>query len=288
MLRAGARVAVVAPAGVYPPARLAAGLAVASGWGLTMVAAPNLGARHRFHAGTVAQRASDLRWALTAPDIDAVWFARGGAGTVHLLDQLPYDALDTRPIIGFSDASALFAALAGRGRAVHGPVLTQLGEGADEDSREVLRALLMEGRPAPLPGERVAGPVIEVQGHLTGGNLTVLASLCGTPWAWSARDGIAVLEDIGEAPYRLDRCLAQLLAAGAFEGVRGVALGEFTDCSPPAGADWTLLDALLERLEPLGVPIVGGLPVGHGPRNRAWVVGAKARLGPGGVFVEQA
>lgn len=260
-------------------------MALASSWGLELVRAPNLSARHRYLAGTVEQRAEDLAWAMTAPDISAVWFARGGYGTAQLLGRLPLDALDDRPIIGFSDATALFCAMAGRGRAVHGPVLHSLADLADPDSQEALRALLMEGVSAPLPGAAVQGPFSPVIAPLTGGNLTVLASLCGTPWAWSARDHIAVLEDVGEAPYRLERGLNQLIASGALDGVAGVALGEFKDCDPRAGVPWTLLDVLVETLAPLGVPIVAGLPVGHGSRNRAWTLGAIAELYSGGLRV---
>ncbi len=277
--------AVVAPAGIFAPARLEAGLDRLRSFGLQPVLAPNLDAKHRFNAGTAEQRAADLRWAVSAPDLDAVWFARGGYGTAHLLDALPAGALDQRPIVGFSDATALFCALRGRGRAVHGPVLTSLGTLADDDTVEATRALLLEGRAPSLPGEAVAGPRGAVRGALTGGNIAVLASLCGTAHAWQAAGGIAILEDTGEAPYRLDRCLHQLICAGAFAGVCGIALGEFVNCDPPPGAGWTLLEVLLERLEPLGVPIVAGLPVGHGAANRPWVVGAQAVLDGEGVHV---
>lgn len=287
MLRPGNRVAVVAPAGIYAQERLERGLDQLRDWGLVPVPAPNLGQRHLFNAGTAAQRAADLRQALVEPGIDAVWFARGGYGTVHLLDEVPYERLDGRPVVGFSDATALFTALAGRGRAVHGPVLTSLGTLADEDTIEATRALLMEGRPSDLPGEPFVGPDRVVRGPLTGGNIAVLASLCGTPWAWRAAGRIAILEDVGEAPYRLDRALYQLIRAGALEGVRGIALGELSGCAAPPDAGWTLEEVLAERLAPLGVPVLRGLPVGHERRNRPWVLGMEAELGPGGVRVVQ-
>lgn len=285
MFAKGARIAIVAPSGVFDPSRLETGAALAASWGLELVRAPNLDARHRYLAGTVEERAADLRWALTDPDIQGVWFARGGYGTAQLLRHLPLDALDERPVVGFSDATALFTAMRGRGHAIHGPVLHSLADLADADSQEALRALLVEGRPSELPGESLNGTVSPLIAPLTGGNVAVLASLCGTPWAWSARGKIAVLEDIGEAPYRLDRALSQLLDAGALDGVLGVALGEFVNCNPPSGASWTLREVLAERLAPLGVPVLWGLPVGHGARNRAWTVGATAELHEGGLRV---
>ena len=277
--------AVVAPAGIYDPERLKRGMDLGRSWGLEFVDSPHLGDRHRYLAGTAEARSQDLRWALSAGHIDAVWFARGGYGTVQTLDALP-DRMDRRPIIGFSDATALHVALRGRGRPIHGPVLNALAALNDADSQEALRALLLEGGTVHLSGERVAGPSGAVRGPVTGGNLTVLASLCGTRDAWSAAGQIVVLEDVGEAPYRLDRALTQLLRAGAFVGARGIALGEFVSCKPPEGADWTLLDVLLERLGPLGVPIVAGLPVGHGARNHAWPVGGAGVLDAEGLHVD--
>lgn len=281
------RIAVVSPAGRFSPERLALSEALLAGWGLELVPAPGLNAPGRYTAGDRRARAADLAWALQSPGIDAVWFARGGYGTVHTLPYLPWEALRGRPVWGFSDATALFGAMQGRGvtGAVHGPVLQSLADHVDEDSRAATRALLLEGRASPLPGQQIAGPLREVSGPLLGGNLAVMASVCGTPWAWRARGAILVLEDIGEAPYRLDRCLTQLLESGALDGVLGVALGEFTRCPLPRDADWTIEQQLAELLEPLDVPVVAGLPVGHGARNRPWAQGARATLHARGVDV---
>jgi muramoyltetrapeptide carboxypeptidase len=276
-------VAVVAPGGAVDPDRLAPGLELLRAWGLEPVLGPHLHARRRWLAGRAEERAADLAWALGAPDLDAAWFARGGSGTADLLPLLPWERLaPRRPAIGFSDATALLTAFAGRGRtAVHGPVVATLGE-ADEPTREALRALLLEGRAPRLPGRLLCGPARAVHGPLLGGNLTVLASLCGTPWALRAAGALLLLEDVDEAPYRLERALGQLLAAGALAGVRGVAVGELRGC----GDDPAALEALLrDRLEPLGAPVLHGVPVGHGPRNLPFVHGGPATLDPQGVTV---
>lgn len=276
----GARVAIVAPGGAIDEARLEAGLAVLREWGLEPVAGPHLRRRHRWLAGPAAERAADLTWALTSPDVRAVWLARGGSGTADLLPELPWGRLDGRAVIGFSDATALFTALAGRGRrAIHGPVIQTLGE-ADPETRAALQALLFEGRAPTLPGRLLAGPERTVSGPLLGGNLTVLATLSGTPWALRAAGALLLLEDLDEAPYRLERALGQLLAAGALAGVRGVGIGQLLRC----GDDPTALEAMLrERLAPLGVPILADLPVGHGPRNLPFLHGSPATLSPQGV-----
>jgi muramoyltetrapeptide carboxypeptidase len=254
-------------------------------WGFSLVAGANLNATHRFNAGTEVQRAADLVWALTDPSIDAVWFARGGYGTARLLDQVPWSEVDRRPVIGFSDATALFSAFAARGvgRGIHAPVLHSLVDLADERSRDALRRLLTEGVPTAMPGWHLAGPDTSAQAPVVGGNLCVLASLAGTPWALEGRDRIVLLEDVGEAPYRVDRMLGQLVDSGGLTGAVGIALGRFIGCEAPADVAWELHDVIRDRLAPLGVPVIAGLPVGHGADNIAWVQGSVGMLGGGGI-----
>lgn len=284
-LRAGARVAVVAPSGVFDPARLEVGMEALRGWGLEPVEAAHLRARHRFTAGTVAQRADDLRAALADPSVEAIWFARGGYGTAQLLDAVDWSALRGRPLIGFSDATAAFAALraAGLRGGLHAPVLHSLVDHADAASQAALRRLLMEGVAPRLPGRWLAGPAAPVQGPLVGGNLCVLASLAGTPWALRAAGAVLLLEDVAEPPYKLHRLLLQLRQSGALAGLAGLALGTFTGCEPASAADYTLIDVILDALDGLGVPVIGGLPVGHGPENWPVWMGAPVELSPEGL-----
>lgn len=287
LLQVGARVAVVSPSGVHDPERLARGVALGESWGLSFAMAPHVGARFRYTAGTVAERAADLTWALTAPDIDAVWFTRGGFGTAHLLEAVPWDRVDTRPVIGFSDATALFAAMWARQRgvAVHGPVLHSLADHTDRQSRAGLRALLLDGGPVHLPGAQVAGPVGPVEGPLIGGNLCVLASLAGTPFAPAARGCVLLLEEIGERPYQVDRLVTQLDRSGALDGVRGVVLGDFIAPRHDADAGIDMVEVLCDLLAPLGVPVVAGVPIGHGRRNAAVRLGGVVQLRADGLHV---
>lgn len=139
---------------------------------------------------------------------------------------------------------------------------------------------LLAGEPVePLQGETwVEG---EATGWLCGGNLCMLAATAGTRHQLRARDAIVILEEVDEVPYRVDRLMQQCLSAGVFDGVRGVALGSFTNCSPPADASWTLRDVLMDHLAPLGVPVLAGLPVGHGSENHAFPWGVPARIAGG-------
>ncbi len=275
------RVAVVAPAGRFDVARANAGRAVLEARGLRVDPLPDDPADPEgYLAADDATRARRLRAALTDPDVDAVWAVRGGYGVTRLLDGLDLDALlaaaRPRPLVGFSDLTPLLHALAARGwPAIHGPVLTSLAA-TDPADLPALWACLDGRPPPPLRGQAaVAGTAA---GPLVGGNLALLAATAGTPWAVAARDAVLVLEDVGEPLYRLDRMLTQLASAGLLAGVRAVLLGTFTDCRPPAPAadpEAAVRDALAARVAALvpGVPVVTGLPIGHGSRNAAWPVG---------------
>ncbi len=283
-LREGDRVAVVSPAGPTWPDRLEAGVAVLESWGLRVRVEPPGEASESWLAGDDAYRAAAFARSWADPDIAAVWTSRGGFGTQRMLDLVDWDTLARaapKLLVGFSDVTALHQAVATRwGLAtVHGPGVAALADGTPEAVEQV-RALVMDGGPLTLHGTPVGGhpaptaPAITAEGTVTGGNLAVLASCTGTPLVRPAAHGIALLEDVGEAPYRLDRQITQLLRSGWFDDVRGVALGDFTRCGEPGEAESLLLD----RLAPLGVPVVTGLPVGHVPGNRALPLGVHARL----------
>jgi muramoyltetrapeptide carboxypeptidase len=274
MLPENARIAVVSPSGIVDLDRLARGEEVLRSWGYRVERMDGCGARWRYLAGEDATRGSDLLRAFSG-EYDAVWMARGGYGLARLLRDLPFEELAPVPFLGFSDGTAMLTALAQAGRpAVHAPVLTHLGDTADEESRAHLRALLC-GETRPLPVRPVANVrATRVEGPLLGGNLSVLASLCGTPWQLDGRGAIVVLEDIGEAPYRVDRLLRQMLDSGSIDEAAAIVLGEFSGTTFPDGASWDLEAIVTDALESHGVPLYSGAPIGHGARNRAFVLGS--------------
>jgi len=291
MLVPGSQIAVVAPGHPFFPERLEAGLAVLRSWGLEPVMMPNLTARYRYTAGTRRQRRDDLLQALTDPAYQGVWYARGGSGTVHLMDALPVDRLDTRPIFGFSDATTLLSTLWNRraGMPVHAPVLHTLGSSSSADTVDAMRRMVFEGPNERFwPGVAIAGAELVAEGPVVGGNLCVLASLCGTPHQLDASGCILLLEEVGEVAYKVDRLVTQLRAAGAFKGVLGVALGEFTGTRIPDDSGWSIDDVVVECLEGLDIPIVTGLPVGHGARNLPFVIGEPGQLSAHGLLLSGA
>lgn len=284
MISPGAPIALVAPSGIFDPERLAQGMAAARARGLDLAPFPGMLAPHRFLASDDATRRRHLIEALTSPAYAAVWIVRGGYGITRLIGDLPLDRIDARPVIGFSDVTGLFQALWPRGTLVHAPMPHSLPSTDAEWVDDLFDVLAGRGRRA-LIGEswiegRVTAPVIV-------GNLTLFAALCGTKYAPAFRDHVVVLEEIGEVPYRVDRLLVQLRQSGAFEGVAGVAFGDFERCDPPAGASYTLRDVLVDAVRDLGVPVVGGLPVGHGRRNAALVWGERVTLGEGQLIRER-
>ncbi len=269
---------VFAPSGNFDPSRLEAGLAWVRSKGLEPVLSPGLGRRHRYLAGDDELRLSDLIWALTDPGLDAAWMARGGYGLTRLLHRVPWAAVPPRPVLGFSDATALFSGMwaAGVGQPVHAPVLQSLVGHSDEASRHALEGLLFGGQGASWSGRRlVEGDAV---GPLVGGNLCTLASLAGTAHSLACRGCILLLEEVGERPYRVDRLITQLIRAGTLDGVNGVVLGELSDCTERGEPGWDAGLILAERLRELGVPVLAGMPVGHGASNHAFPWGVEARL----------
>jgi len=282
-LRPGDRVAVVAPAGPVVPERLDRGLAVLESWGLSVgVGEHTRGVHERFGylASDDAARADDLMRAWCDPEVQAVFCARGGYGVQRMVDLLDWESIAAagpKVLVGFSDVTALHQAFAARLglSTIHGPVVTSLGAG-DDESRAHLHSLLFDPEPGvaltPSPVETLVGG--RAEGVLVGGNIAMLASEVGSRNSLRAAASIAVLEEIGEEAYRLDRLFTQLLRTGWFDEVLGVVLGTFTDCGLPA----SVRDLVVDRLVPLGVPLLWGAPIGHADRNLAFPYGVPAVL----------
>ena len=253
-------------------------------WGLEVEERPELvGRRWGFLAGADQQRAADLHPGDSSSQAGAALLAcvRGGWGAARLLEQ---DLPDHNAwLLGFSDVtSLLWERLArGRGGAIHGPLLTTLAA-EPAWSRDRLRALLF-GEPLPdLEGEGWQSGV--ATGPLLAANLTVATHLLGTRHLPDLRGAILVLEDVAEAPYRLERMLTHWRLCGALQQLAGIGFGNFRDCvdhdrsDQPSHHYFTAEQVLRERTADLGIPVVAQLPVGHWPGNGALPLGSLARL----------
>jgi muramoyltetrapeptide carboxypeptidase len=279
-VRPGDAVAVVAPAGPFDKTALESGLAVIGGR-YPVRFDERIYSRKRYLAGDDERRFTELTTALADPAIKAVFCARGGYGAMRLLPRLASWAsehsLPAKPLIGFSDITALHQWLQSNGIAsIHAPVLTQLGR-VPAESRQRLFSLLESTAPAePLIGNAtyVGGTV---EGPLLGGNLSVFTRLLGTPFMPPLDGGILLLEDLSEQPYRLDRMWTHLELAGVFRRIRGIALGQFLGCEPREGG-FTAAEVLRDLAAATGVPCASGFPIGHADVNEAVPLGVRVRL----------
>jgi len=242
--------------------------------------------REGYLAGSDARRAAELARAMTDPEVRAIAVVRGGYGAMRIVDALPWGAFarDPKWLVGFSDVTALHALAWRAGVAsVHGPNVTGLSLDAGPPARAAwLASLERPGAPRAWRGLRVvrAG---RAEGPILGGNLALLHAMAAAGRLVVPPGTVLAIEDVTEAPYRVDRMLTSLRLAGHLSSVSAIVLGGFDLCA--AGADGrTVEEALGDCLDGLGVPVVAGAPFGHGAHNEAFVLGAAVRLEGDSVF----
>ena len=283
--------AVVAPAGPIPHARLVQGIAVLERLGFDVRLGAHVLGREGYLAGTDRERALDLVSLWARKDVAAVFCARGGYGTARIVDALTPAFLRRHPKVfcGFSDITTLHAACARAGLvSFYGPMVAwDLAHGATRPPRSrakavalatataisrtggfdeaSLRAMLMESGKGQVVGSPAVEPIVRgrATGRLVGGCLSMLVATLGTPEEIDTAGAILVLEDEMESPYRIDRMLTHLRRAGKLERVRGIVLGDFPECHPEKDAGYELVDLLKDRLGDLGVPVAWRFPIGH-------------------------
>ncbi len=289
---------VIASGALVKQEQVMAAAEVLRGLGHVVSLGEHVFASYRYLAGTIAQRAADLQAALADPEVDAIWIARGGFGSAQLMAGL--DALPVaKPIIGYSDNCVILHEFARRnGVAIHGPCFERIGATEPDKKRlddihEVLSLIdhLRCGHKnqrlaRQFAGHQVAGPVVdELHGKVTGGNLATIVSVMGSPWELDCEDKILLLEDVGEAYYRIERMLLQLQLAGKLQGLVAVGLGEFSNC-PRRDVAHSIEQIFAEYLTPLGIPLFAGLPFGHGQVNRPWILHETGVLTPAGLSLQ--
>lgn len=281
-LLSGARVALIAPAGgLRGPSDVEEAIGNARALGWEPVVGKHALEKAGYFSGTDANRVADLNSALNDPRIDGVWCIRGGYGTMRILSDVDFAALTRRPkaVIGFSDATALHAAIQGSCKIIsyHGPVAR--GDLTDFSRESLARAVVERTDSCGLaPNARtIRGG--RAEGILAGGNLAVLTALCGTPYAPDLSGGILVLEDIREPTYRVDRMLRQLYLSGMLHEVRALVFGACTDCRDTTESGTRTLEELLsEMADLLSVPCMMDIPVGHIADQWTLPLGATAEL----------
>ncbi len=262
---------------------------------------PNAGRVAMYLAGTDQERAADLNTAFADPSVDAVWCLRGGYGSYRILPFLDYETIrkNPKPLIGYSDVTALLNAVHRMTGLVtfHGPMGS---ENLTEFTLSEFKKVLYEARaagsiaapPPPPPLEREGFVDREnrlrriapgkARGPLVGGNISVFATLVGTPFEPDLRGRILLLEEVGEEPKKIDRWLSGFLLTGRLQSLAGIVLGRFNDCGPKDQAayygTWTWQEVCADRLGGLGIPVLAGLRFGHVPDKATLPIGVAAEL----------
>ncbi len=254
----------------------------------------HLFARTAYLAGTDQQRADDVNSMFADSDVDAIICLRGGYGTPRILPFLDYELISRNPkvLLGYSDITAIITAIHAKTGLVgyHGPIAI---ENFSDYTLAEFKKVLMEPTPrtfiaAAPPFEAGEGKIDTenritrivggtARGPLVGGNLSLIASLMGTDYEPEFANRILFLEDVGEAPYRVDRMLTQLLLANKLQQVAGIAFGKFTD-SESSGNTFSLEEVFRDRCANLGVPVIRGLMFGHVDDQTVVPVGIEAEL----------
>ena len=289
-------VGIIAPASAPPdPKNIDRSVAVLERLGFKPKLAPKVRNRWGFLAGSDRDRAGDLMKMFTDRKVKAIICVRGGYGTARLLPLLDFRVIraNAKIFLGYSDITSLHCAFLVKAGLVsfHGPMLNS--DFIKKDLPEfTLQSFLRTLMQPAAPGSICRGYNREevtilrrgkVSGCLIGGNITLLCAALGTPYLPSFKDCILFFEDLDEVPYRFDRMLTQLLNAGLLQQVAGIAIGINANCHDPRAKSakeyrQTLEDVFKERLLPLRVPIVAGLPFGHIPLNATLPVGVRATL----------
>lgn len=295
-LERGDKVAIVSPSGIVLPERVEGAVAAFREWGFQPVTGQHVLESHcTYHTirfgGTRQQRLADLQWALAEDSIKAVLCSRGGYGVVHLLELLDHDAIKRHPkwLIGFSDISGLHALFHKLGiMSIHASMAKHFTEHGTqgEISRAVLN-ILTGGR---WPEYHEQGHAFNREGTatatITGGNLTVLAGLMGTPYNLMKPGQLLFIEDIAEEPYRVERLLYQLRLAGILPQLAGLIVGKFNRYH----ADGRFIETsdedrhqdmntmIRDMVAPYGYPVAFNFPTGHIDRNLPLIEGATATL----------
>ena len=294
-LRPGMTVGLVTPASNVPEDQeLHIAMDLVRSLGFIAKPSANLFSRTQYLAGTDKQRADDLNAMFADPEVDAIFCVRGGYGSGRLLRYLDYDMIAANPkvILGYSDITAILNAIYLRTGLItfHGPIAG--GNFSDYTYDQYNRVLVeptstteignppvFETRPGVVDWENRLTPIVSgsAEGHLVGGNLSLVVTLLGTPFEPNFDGAILFLEDVSEPPYSVDRMLTHLWMTGKLERVAGIVLGKFTDDDYDSNT-FSMEQVMRDRFEPLGIPTLRGTMIGHIEDKTVVPIGIQARL----------
>ncbi len=280
----GDGLAIVSPASIINPDYVKGAVERLTSWQVGVSVSLHCLGELGVYSGTVDERTDDFRNALYTPEVKAILCSRGGYGTVHLLDRLADDvARNPKWIIGFSDISALHALCVSRGiMSLHAPMCKHLtAEPADDRCTQYLRQILFGQIPEYHEKTHPLNRQGEGRGMLVGGNLAVLCGLIGTPYDIFRSGSVLFIEDIAEAPYKIERMLYQLKLAGRLASLSGLIVGRFTEYTENEGLGGTLYELIYRLVEEYDYPVCFDFPVGHVSDNLPLIEGAEVLFSVG-------
>lgn len=284
-LKKGDTIAILAPAGILKgrAETIQKAKELAQSWGLNVVLGENLFNQNNHFAGTDDERAEDFQKALDNPNIKAIWAARGGYGSVRLLDRLDFTKFMGNPkwIIGYSDITAFHNHIHNLGfETLHAMMATSLEEKPEEITKTISsykKALFGEQLSYSIPSSNY-NRLGEVSGQLIGGNLAIVTSMLGSKSQLDTKDKILFLEEIGEYKYSIDRMLQSLKRANYFSTIKAVIIGDISLIKNNTTKWGSSVEQLILDALPKDIPILFDFPAGHEPDNRAMIFGRKIKM----------
>jgi muramoyltetrapeptide carboxypeptidase len=277
-LKPGDTIGIVAPAGPFDHDLFKQGLNALQSMGFQTRVPDKIYDRSGYLAGSDEHRARLLNQLFEEPRVQAIICARGGFGCLRMLPLVDFEIISAYPkiFVGFSDITALLVAITRRSGLVtfHGPMVTSLATAPELTRCSLSAAITSDTSLAIAPAAGVVLQAGRTTGPVVGGNLATLCHLLGTPFEAGFEDHILLLEDCGEAPYRIDRMLSQMKLAGSFNQIGGIILGSFKDC----GNLDEIYRIFQDSFQDLHIPILAGFEVGHGKLNLTIPVGMTATL----------
>jgi len=252
-------------------------------FGLVPKVYPTCHRHYGYLAGTDEERAADIMDAFLDDSVDGILCARGGYGAPRILPLLDFAAIAAHPKFfgGYSDITAIHLAISRYcGFVTYHCPMASTEENMPGFMRESLCRAMMGEMTGPAWPEKVGRMLVPgaAQGRLTGGNLSLIASSLGTPYAPEVKDKILFLEDVGEKPYRVDRMLTHLANAGLFRDAAAIVLGYWMDCEPAADDGLTLNEIFMNTLTSWKKPVLLDFPCGHTSPSASLPLGAMAKL----------
>ena len=292
-LKKGNVIGLVAPGYAFSPELLENSIQTVIGLGMEPYYTDRVLKRQGYLSNTDEERAADLMHMFSNPKVDAIFCIRGGYGCTRILDRLNYDVIAQNPkiLIGYSDITALLQAFYIKTGLVgfHGA----MGPEPKSYAYKQMKMLLMKSAKSKViknyefDQETLKDPVFErytitpgkTSGKLVGGNLSLMAAMTGTMYDIDYTNCLVCIEDIGEAPYRIDRMLTQLLSTKTFKNAAGIIFGVCKGCDKKEGSEsFTLKEVIMDRIAPMKIPAVYGMSFGHIEENFTFPVGIEASL----------